>query len=205
MKKKYLTGLVAGLLIFCSSNAMALVLTENFDTDFPAWETGWLGTNSNLQNYFGVGGGRGGNPDGLWISDGDAVMYDDTAVEIVFDKPFGEFIANFTIDISTYVDGIFLQVFDFSGVSIFNSPVTRTNGAMQNPGIYDNFTINSSNGISAFSLLTTGGNQIEGETGIDNVSVTIIGSSAVPEPATMLLFGICFIGFASSRLRPVRK
>ncbi len=191
MKKYFLA-----LFLLCSSNAMAAVLTEDFEDAFPAWESGWLGTNSNLQNIYGVGAGRGNNPDGLWIDDGDGVYGTDT-VEIIFDSLFGATLSTFAIDIATHITGVSLQVFDISGVSIFNSSVTQTSGATQNPGIYDSFFVNSSNGISGFSLFSSGF-QIEGNTGIDNVSVTS-GAATVPEPATLALLTMGIAGISFSR------
>lgn len=78
----------AALLMMVSSQALAsLILVEDFEDEFPAWESRWLGTNSNIQNYYGLGEGRGNNPDGLWIDDGDGVYGADT-VEIVFGSAF---------------------------------------------------------------------------------------------------------------------
>lgn len=194
MKKIFLA-----FLVLCSSNVMATVLTEDFEGTFPAWESNWLGTNSNLQNYYGVGAGRGNNPDGLWIDDSDGVRGSDT-VEIVFDSLFGATLSTFAIDIATHISGVSLQVFDMSGVSIFNSSVTQTNGATQNPGVYDSFFVNSSNGISGFSLFTNG-SQIEGNTGIDNVSVTTGTVVNVPEPASLALIvlGLAGVGFSRKK------
>lgn len=185
--------ILLAFLLLCSSSAMATVMTEDFEGDFPSWENEWLGTNSNLQNYYGVGAGRGNNPDGLWIDDGDGVQGIDI-VEIIFDTSFGATLSTFAIDIATHISGLSIQVFDISGLSIFNSSVARTSGATQEPGIYDSFFVSSSNGISGFSLFTTGG-QIEGNTGIDNVSVTT-GAASIPEPVSfaLLAFGLVGIG-----------
>ena len=54
-------------LLLCSSSTMAGLLIEDFEDAFPIWESNWLGVNTNLQNYYGVGQGRGNNNDGLGL------------------------------------------------------------------------------------------------------------------------------------------
>ena len=49
-------------------------LTEDFNAPFPAWQSGWLGVNSNLVNDYVAEDGspntfRGNNPDRLWVAD----------------------------------------------------------------------------------------------------------------------------------------
>ncbi len=188
--------ILAILLLLFAGKVSAAVLTEDFETPFPEWENGWLGTNSNLQNFYGIGQGRGNNPDGLWIDDGDGQFVNDT-VEIVFDQLFGSSLLAFEIDVATYIDGLSLQVFDIFGTSIFNSDVSPTRGAMVDPGIYETFSVDSSNGISGFTMIANG-RQIEGNTGIDNVSVTTVN---VPEPSTIMLLVTGVLGLAFARRR----
>ncbi len=172
----------------------ATTYVEDFNDPFPQWESGWLGQKSNLQNYYGVGAGRGNNPDGLWIDDGDGIRGTDT-VEIVFDQIFGASLNSLAIDIAGYVP-ITFQVFDKDSNLIFSNNVTLTRGGTSNPGVYTSLSVTSTNGISGFSFVSSG-SQVEGNTSIDNVVVT---TGTVPEPLTILgattaiVFGVGFKG-----------
>ena len=87
--KSTLFAALAGL-ILASGQAQAATFTEDFEGTFPAWESGWLGTHSNLTNVYGKGQDRGNNPDGLWLSDGDN---GDFVANITFAPTFGSQIA----------------------------------------------------------------------------------------------------------------
>jgi len=178
----------------------AALLTEDFEGGFPAWESGWLGTNSNLQNIYGIGQGRGNNPDGLWLDDGDGNRGNDT-VEILFNSTFGSTLSQISFDLTTYVSGVSFDIFDMSGTSIFNSVLSVTRGAYTDPGTYESFSVSSANGIKGFSLYTTG-SQIEGSTSIDNVSVTT-GAVSVPEPASLALLALGLAGIGFSRKKKI--
>lgn len=64
MKFLGLSAGAAALALFAVP-ASAATLTEDFEALFPAWEAGWFGMNSNAENCYGAGAGRGNNPDGL--------------------------------------------------------------------------------------------------------------------------------------------
>ena len=117
-------------------------LVEDFEKEFPAWEKGWLGLNSNLQNYYGVGKGRGNNPDGLWLDDGDGVQYGDYDVTILFNSAFGASLSAFSIDIAGYVGGTF-SVFDSFGSTLLSADIPLTQGAMTDPGKYGSYAVKS--------------------------------------------------------------
>ena len=190
--KKICCFVVLSLMIILgfNCNAMATVLTEDFNAPFPAWESGWLGTNSNLQNYYVVWGSgdhsdRGNNPDGLWIA----------YSNIAFNSSFGSSLTSLAIDVAGYVP-THLQVFDMGNNMILDTDVALTYGAADhNPGIYSNYSVTSANGISNF-LFT--GDGVVGNTSIDNIVVTT-GESAVPEPASMALMGMGLAGFLGLR------
>lgn len=169
-----------------AGTAGAATYTEDFEAAFPTWESGWFGTQTNAQNYYGVGAGRGNNPDGLWIDDGDGIRGSDY-VQITFNPLFGAGISSLSIDIAGYV-ATNLQAFDMANVMIYNSPIILTQGAYTDPGVYENHLITSTNGISRFAFLYLGG-QIEGNTSVDNIIINGGAQNPVPEPSTLILLG----------------
>lgn len=166
---------------FSAHAAQAATYVEDFEASFPTWESGWLGANSNLTNYYGVGQGRGNNPDGLWIG----------VQSIQFNAGFGASISSLSFDLASYVNGT-INVYDMANTLIASSSFTSNFGAYTDPGTYDHFSYTSGNGVSRFDFV---GNNILGNTSIDNV--TINGAvTAVPEPESlaMLLAGLGLMG-----------
>ncbi len=177
---------------------MATTLVEDFEAPFPAWESGWLGSNSNLQNVYGVGSDRGNNPDGLWIADG---LNNGNDAVITFNSAFGATLSSFSIDIASFATTT-LRVWDLAGATLLSTPVTYNAGAYTDPGTYVHYGVTSTNGIGGFSLL---GGGVEGNVSIDNVRVNLDGmGSAVPEPATWAMM-IAGFGLAGSALRRRRE
>ena len=128
---KRILPLLCAAFIGLAGTAGAATYTEDFEAAFPTWESGWFGTQTNAQNYYGIGGGRGNNPDGLWIADGDGVQGSDY-VQIFFNAPFGAGITSLSLDIASWV-ATNLQAFDMANVMIYNSPVIATQGAYTDP------------------------------------------------------------------------
>jgi hypothetical protein len=67
-----LTAFVITAIALFANTAQAATFTEDFEADFPTWESNWLGLNSDLNNYY-CGGARGcerrdNNPDGLYVN-----------------------------------------------------------------------------------------------------------------------------------------
>ena len=186
------------LALSVSAPAMATTLIEDFEAPFPAWESGWLGANSNLQNHYGSGEGRGNNPDGLWITDG---LGNGSDSVISFDAAFGATLSSLDIDIAAYATPT-LRIWDLAGATLLSVVLPYNPGAYSNPGVYNHFSVISTNGIGGFSLM---GDYVEGNVSIDNVQVNLESmGSAVPEPATWALM-ITGFGLAGSALRRRRQ
>ena len=189
---------MAGLVIALASGSHASILVEDFEAPFPAWESGWLGTNSNLQNYYGVGAGRGNNPDGLWLTDGGV----SSETNIVFDPTFGASLSSLSLDIATFIGGLRVQIFDMANAVLFDQIVAPTFGAFTDPGVYVNVSANSASGISRFRFSAS--SAVEGNTSIDNVVVNAQGDpGVVPEASSGIIWCalICAMvgGYCSSR------
>lgn len=191
---KNLKSLLVLLAILSAGQANAAVLIEDFEGVFPAWESGWLGTNSNLENVYGIGGDRGNNPDGLWIQDGLSLA---NATEISFNAGFGSTITNFSIDVTSWINGLIFNAYDMGNASLISTIITSYAGGYTDPGSYQTIAFSSSNGLSRFEIL---GGSIEGNTSIDNVIVNA-GVSQVPEPASLALLGIGLVGLSVARRR----
>lgn len=175
MKKAGLMSAACAFSII-SFDVSAITLVEDFEDPFPAWESDWLGLNSNIQNY--LAPSNGGNF--LWIDDGDGIRGAGETVEINFKPSFGSSLTSLSIDIDTYVDTS-IQVYSGSGDILLDFTLDTTLD-------YEKLSIFSSSGISGFSLFSA--SQIEGNTAIDNV----VASTVVPVPAALWLFGSGLIG-----------
>ena len=172
----------AMLLLLTVSAAPGATLTEDFEANFPAWETGWFGANSNAQNVYGIGAGRGNNPDGLWIQDNSG---GDNNIRIAFGNGFALSLTALSLDVAGYSNGTRLEFFDAGGAVLSDVLIAITSGAFSDPGVYANYSVTSTTGIGGFRFYNT---SVEGNTSIDNVVATT-GQSAVPEPATWMLLG----------------
>ena len=182
--------------------AAAGTLTEDFNAPFPAWQSGWLGVNSNLVNYYVALGfantDRGSNLDGLWIAD--SMTYHAGNVIISFLPSFAATLTSLSIDIAGYAPLRF-EIFDATGQVLLNNQLTLTDGAESIPGVYANYSAASTTGIGGFEFL--GDVQIEGDTSIDNVVVDQSGT-ATPEPAAWGLIGAGLLALAGIRKRRAR-
>jgi hypothetical protein len=174
-----LVSAITFLLLSTSLNAATLV--EDFNDGSPAWESRWLGKNSNIENYSGVG-----SPTGalfLYFTDGDELKgAADPAVDITFDSIFGASIRDFSMDIDTSSVSTKIQVYDGLGSIILDSFSDTAAG-------FETISLSSMNGISGFSLSSTQLQQIEGNAALDNVVV-----STIPVPAAAWLFVSGLIG-----------
>jgi len=177
-----------------ANTAKAATYTEDFEADFPTWESNWLGLNSDLDNFCG-GGGRGctdrsGNPDGLWA-------WGLNSITVNFVGSFAASLQSLSLDVAGYVDTNLLA-YDISDNLIFNSAVTLTYGAFTDPGTYSNYTITSNNGISRFVFDSV---YARGNTSIDNVIAVTSVAAPVPEPEiyAMLGAGLGLMGWVARR------
>lgn len=176
-------------------------MVENFDDPFEAWETNFMGTESNLANYYVISSGnpityRGNNPDGLWLDDGDGAYGTDT-VDIAFNFAFGSTLTEISFLLSTFAAGIVLEFYDIDGNTLSTSGVTQD--SLYTPVI--SYGATSGNGIGGFRLTSLNTSQIEGNTSIDAISVTIDDVNVVPLPASGLLLvgGLAALGLGRRR------
>lgn len=176
---------IAGL-VLAAAGTQAATLTEDFEAPFPAWESGWLAGNSNLTNYYGVGAGRGNNPDGLWIGES----------TIDFNDAFGATVTSIKFDVATWVNGS-IQFFDSSNNLLSVQTVTANFGAYTDPGTYESFAVSSTTGIDHFTFTAV---STLGNTSIDNV-VVVTNAGVVPEPANvaLMLAGLGLVGGLARR------
>ena len=184
------------------SIGQASVLVEDFEAAFPAWESGFLGINSNLENYYTVAPTldntyRGNNPDGLWLVDDDGINFGDI-VEINFSPSFAATLTSLSIDIAGYASATF-EIFDASGATLLSTPLTLTFGAETDPGVYANYTANSSNGIGGFRFINA--LQAEGNISIDNIILNQLDTGAVPEPTSVLVWSLIALMISSKNWR----
>lgn len=193
VKSNIAIGLAAAALLAAASPACATAYFEDFEAGFPAWETGWFGANSDAQDCYGVGGGRGNNPDGLWVA-GAGQGCSGTPVRVNFDAPFAATLTSFALDVAGY-SGTVLTIFDKDGASLFSGAVALTFGAFGDPGVYSHYGVNSSNGIGGFSF----SGAAAGNTSIDNLAANG-GTAGVPEPSAWALL-IAGFGLAGTALR----
>lgn len=189
-----LTAFIVTAIALFANSAQAATLTEDFEADFPTWESNWLGLNSDLNNYY-CGGARGcnnrgNNPDGLWA-------WGTGSITVNFAGSFAASLESLSLDVAGYVNTNLLA-YDISDNLIFNSAITLTGGATTNPGTYANYMITSTNGISRFVF--NAGNA-SGNTSIDNVIAVTSVAAPVPEPEiyAMLGAGLGLMGWVARR------
>ena len=176
--------MAAVLLIFASSQALAIVYEENFNDPLEDWVSGWLYTGSNLQNYYVAFGtcddnNRGNQPDGLWVSDDKACgsLNSASPVTINFDPVLGDTAAYFSLDVYACSGDVTLNIYDRSGV--LDQSVLLPSSCFEFLNTYE---FNLINGISAFEFESVS-SAIEGNTAIDNVILDTEGRILAEGPA----------------------
>jgi hypothetical protein len=199
-----LAAAAAAALMASGSVARAATLTEDFEAvPFSTWETNWFGVNSNAVNFYVMFFGpanhdnRGYNKDGIFLTDGNAG--DDLTINIVFDAGFASTLTFFSIDVASYVTGGTLDFFDRAGAIISTQLVIPTSGADTEPGIYNTYFVNSSNGIGGFRF-NTGDYESEGNVSVDNlIARTDVSTVPVPAALPLLLSGLGVMGLLGWR------
>jgi hypothetical protein len=189
---KTLRLLSALLMLAAAGSAQAVTFTEDFEGEFPAWESGWFGVNSDANNFYcgGVGNcnDRGNNPDGLWLAGTGGFS---APILVSFADGFASSITSLSLDVAGYAPTT-LSAWDKDGALIFSQAVTLTQGAYTDPGTYARYSITSTNGIGAFGF----SDFAAGNTSIDNITV-----GAVPEPSTYALMGLGLVALGAAARR----
>lgn len=184
--------------------AAAGTLVERFDEPFAGWENRFFGARTNAQNYYRTEPSgapadfRGGNVDGLWISDGGNYLDGGTDwanVRIRFDQDLAQSMTSYSMDVVSLLGAfapVTLTYFDGNGAILDSFVLPEgTISSSGNPMGYLTYAVTSANGISGFDL--TGFAQ--GSVSVDNIV------AMVPEPASwaMMIGGMALAGGALRR------
>jgi len=158
-------------------SAHAATKTEDFNADFPAWESGWFGKHSNASNHCAAnyclvdddwadpsntvrgmaGSGLVLSSDGGWSS---------SPITINFDPAFGATLKAMQIDVAVYVESTF-SAWDSNGNPVY-SKVLRVDSYKDVPtSRYQTLHFKSATGIAGFSF----SGPADGNTVIDNITV----------------------------------
>ena len=131
---KRISTLLLSLCLFAGgATAAPAAYIEDFNDDFPTWESNWLGLNSNLRNYYALhprfqdNSIRGENLDGLWLADDN---FTDSETHIRFNDDFGRNIISFSIDVTTWDTNLFFNAFDMDNNLIHSVWISSFEGAL---------------------------------------------------------------------------
>lgn len=111
----------------------------------------------------------------------------------MFNNAFATALSAFSLDVAGHSPTT-LTFFDAAGNTLSSTPVTLTNGALADPGIYVRYGVTSSTGIGGFSF----SGAAAGNTGIDNLVAETGMVGVIPEPSTwaLLILGFGAVGGA---------
>lgn len=180
-----------------------MTLVEDFNGPGAEWRSNFMGTNSNLENYYVTlgqpEGTRGIAPTSLFISDGDPAT---PSVFVNFDAEFGKSIREISFLMNDFSSATpqTLEFYDISG-NIVGSEILKMSSdlALVNP--IDLYSAVSSNGIGGFAVL---GANVEGFIAIDDITLGF-DVTAVPIPAALPMFASVLGAFGVARVSRRRR
>jgi hypothetical protein len=178
---------IVAFLLLTAGHAFADVLCEDFPDPLGGWKTRWLGTNSDMCNYYVCWGGsgedeRGNNPCGIWVSDYDG---DAQTCHIHFNAGFGATVSHIDFPVMAFAGG---NITINYGTGSYSTALVA-DGTF--PPCPTNVYSTDTNGGLIDVILSPTGGQIEGNTSVDNVCVTTGG--VTPTGACCGTDGTCSI------------
>lgn len=187
------------LAVVVGASGLASAYTETFPDPLGGWKTRWLGVNSDLNNYYVVGGNggneddRGNNPEGLWLSDGNGNNGGPIAT-ININPAFGATLKSFGFGTECFVQQK-ITIYDMGGNALGSAVFSGGGFEFDHK---DRIDVVSGNGIGkiVFDSTQYGNGQIEGNTSVDNFR-----ADPVPEPATLAALAVGIAAMARRRRR----
>lgn len=172
-------ALVAALLLFTATAALAEEYIETWPDPLGGWRDRWVAQYTNMQNYYVCNGNpdenyRGNNPCGLWPCDGTDPM----VLDIIFDPTFGGTITLLEMRLQAFVAAT-LTVYDTANNVVYSANVPTDYSSPY--GCYGQiYTASELTGVSRFTI-TGGGSQVEGNMAIDDLRAITGGVVAVQQ------------------------
>lgn len=212
-KSLHALSLMLALLLLISGNADAFIIASTFDTDADGWtstvpsEVSWTSAGGNLDGYMRHEDGSGAST--LLIAPSEFLGNWSNVLSVAYDHKIFQTGNN----INTFIPYLF-QISGPGGTAqwIGSTPNGVTDWTTQSTtldeglfnvtsGSWDDLISNVSDFRIKMELVDNGATSIRDISGIDNVYITKKETQAVPEPATMSLLSLGFLGLGVLRKR----